>query len=199
MSIDNMVTNILIVEDEPKLASLESDYLIQSGYQTTIIEPNGNIRKGNGTSFAGPAIAGMVACLKQAHPLRSIREIITAVRQSANRYGSPDITGGYGYGVPDACLADEILGKMDTDFQKRNSWIFKDHYQYKVKKCKLKLKQNSAHTGMIEVYNTLEQKISSASWPARKIKIKKLAKGNYTFRIVDKDGKIVTVENFRKR
>ena len=32
-----MAAQILIVEDEPKLASLESDYLIQSGYKTTII------------------------------------------------------------------------------------------------------------------------------------------------------------------
>ena len=32
-----MLLKILIVEDEPKLASLESDYLIQAGYHTTII------------------------------------------------------------------------------------------------------------------------------------------------------------------
>ncbi|MFT5764898.1 MAG: serine protease AprX [Saprospiraceae bacterium] len=169
------------------------------GFQTTIIEPNGDIRKGNGTSFAGPAIAGMVACLKQAHPLRSNMEIITAVRQSADRYGNPDILGGYGYGIPDACKADDILSKMDTDFEIQKSWIIKDNCQYKVNKCKLKLKPNSEHTGSIELYNTLEQKLSSASWPTRKIKIKKLAKGNYSFRIVDKDGKIVAVENFLKK
>lgn len=33
-----MPLKILIVEDEPKLASLESDYLTQSGYETTIID-----------------------------------------------------------------------------------------------------------------------------------------------------------------
>lgn len=32
-----MPLKILIVEDEPKLASLESDYLVQSGYETAII------------------------------------------------------------------------------------------------------------------------------------------------------------------
>ncbi len=33
-----MSLKILIVEDEPKLAAIESDYLTQSGYQTTIID-----------------------------------------------------------------------------------------------------------------------------------------------------------------
>ncbi len=33
-----MSLNILIVEDEPKLASLEADYLMQAGYRTTIID-----------------------------------------------------------------------------------------------------------------------------------------------------------------
>jgi subtilisin family serine protease len=169
------------------------------GFQTTIIEPSGDIRKGNGTSFAGPAIAGMVACLKQAHPLRSNMEIISAVRQSADRYGKPDVIGGYGYGIPDACKADDILTNMDTDFEVQNNWVIKENCQYKVKKCKLKLKPNSEHVGTIELYNTLNQKLSSAAWPTRKMKIKNLAKGNYSFRIIDKDGNIVSVENFLKK
>ncbi len=169
------------------------------GFQTTIIEPSGDIRKGNGTSFAGPAIAGMVACLKQAHPLRSNMEIITAVRQSADRFEKPDVTGGYGYGIPDACKAHEILSAMDTDFTKAKAWIIKDHYQYKTKKCKLKLKPNSEEVGTIHLYNTLEQQIASSKWPTKKLKIKKLPKGNYSFRILDKEGKLIAVENFLKR
>jgi len=169
------------------------------GFQTTIIEPSGDIRKGNGTSFAAPAMAGFVACLKQAHPLRSNMEIITAVRQSADRYGTPDVKGGYGYGIPDACVADEILTEMDSQFSKQKSWIQKTEYKYKVKKNKIKIKKSSSLSGMLTVHNTLEEVVSSGSWPSRKIRIKRLKKGNYTFRIVDKDGKIVAVENFLKR
>lgn len=169
------------------------------GFQTTIIEPSGDIRKGNGTSFAAPAIAGLVACLKQAHPLRSNMEIITAVRQSADRYGNPDIKGGYGYGIPDACKADEILGAMDLNFPKYKKWISQSDYKYKVKKRKIKLRKKSSLQGKVEILNTLEQVFSSASWPTRKLNIRKLPKGNYSFRILDKDGKILAVENFLKR
>ncbi len=169
------------------------------GFQTTIIEPSGDIRKGNGTSFAAPCIAGMVACLKQAHPLRSNMEIITAVRQSADRYANPDSKGGYGYGVPDACKAHDILTDMDSNFLDAKAWKTTTNYKYKVKKCKVKLKKNSALKGTMELYNTLEQKVSSQAWPARKIKTKKLAKGNYSLRLLDQNGNIVTVENFLKK
>ncbi len=169
------------------------------GFQTTIIEPSGDIRKGNGTSFAAPAMAGFVACLKQAHPLRSNMEIITAVRQSADRYGTPDVKGGYGYGIPDACVADDILTTMDNQFPKQKSWTQKSEYKFKVKRNKIKIKTNSDKIGMLTVHNTLEEVVSSGSWPSRKIRIKRLKKGNYTFRIADKDGKIIAVENFLKK
>lgn len=169
------------------------------GFQTTIIEPSGDIRKGNGTSFAAPAMAGFVACLKQAHPLRSNMEIITAIRQSADRYGKPDVKGGYGYGIPDACLADEILGAMDEAFKNQKSWHTKPDYKYKVKKRKIKLKKASDQTGILTVHNTLEEVIYTTPWPCRKIKLKKFKKGNYTFRITDKDGEIMAIENFLKR
>lgn len=169
------------------------------GFQTTIIEPSGNIRRGNGTSFAAPAIAGMVACLKQAHPQRSNMEIITAVRQSADRYTQPAVKEGYGYGIPDACKAHDILTNMDATFVKTKTWIGRDDFSYKVKKRKIKLKTNSEVKGKLELYNTLEQKVQSTSWPTRKIKIKKLAKGNYSLRLIDSKGNVVTVENFLKR
>ncbi len=169
------------------------------GFQTTIIEPSGNIRKGNGTSFAAPAIAGMVACLKQAHPNRSNMEIITAVRQSADRYTKPAVKEGYGYGIPDACKADDILSQMDETFGKNKVWIGRDEFSYKIKKKRIRLKRNSAIKGKIAIYNTLEQEIANYKWPARKLKIKKLPKGNYSFRILNENGKVLAVENFLKQ
>lgn len=169
------------------------------GYQTTLIEPSGDIRKGNGTSFAAPAMAGFVACLKQAHPERSNMEIISAIRQSADRYTEPDVKGGYGYGIPDACKADEILSEMDVQFANKKAWVASDAYKFKVKKNKIKLRKKSDKTGKIEIRDTVEKVYSSSSWPKRCIKIKKLPKGNYSFRILDIDGQLIGVENFFKR
>ena len=77
------------------------------GVRNTIYTPEGNLRTGSGTSFSGPVIAGAVACLMQAHPNRSAREIMDAVIQSADRYQNPDSA--YGFGIPDMVKADSLL------------------------------------------------------------------------------------------
>ena len=54
--------------------------------------------KANGTSFASPTMCGMVACLWQACPTLTAKEIIELVRQSGDRAAYPDNI--YGYGIP---------------------------------------------------------------------------------------------------
>ena len=82
------------------------------GDQTAVCNFVGSVKRGNGTSFAAPAMAGMAACLLQAHPMRSNMEIIQAIRQSADRYATPDSA--YGYGIPNGLVADSILSVMDS-------------------------------------------------------------------------------------
>lgn len=53
----------------------------------------------NGTSFASPICCGMVACLWQALPGKTAREIIGLVRASGDRASTPDNV--FGYGIPD--------------------------------------------------------------------------------------------------
>lgn len=80
------------------------------GANITVPRENGILRTGSGTSFSGPIIAGMVACLMQAHPMRSNSEIFNAIIQSADRYTRADSL--YGYGIPDLLIADSLLQKM---------------------------------------------------------------------------------------
>jgi hypothetical protein len=54
----------------------------------------------------------MVACLWQALPDKTAREIIELVRQSGNNYEHPDNV--YGYGLPDFTKALK-QGKHETD------------------------------------------------------------------------------------
>jgi subtilisin family serine protease len=60
-----------------------------------------------GTSFATPLITGLVACLWQALPQKTAREIIQAVIQSGDKQAAPDDI--YGYGVPDFVKAYQLL------------------------------------------------------------------------------------------
>lgn len=81
------------------------------GAQSAVIGFGGNPGNASGTSFSSPQMSGVAACLIQAHPARTNMEIIEALRQSADRYMTPDSA--YGYGVPDACKADSILDVLD--------------------------------------------------------------------------------------
>jgi len=79
------------------------------GWNTFLINLNGTVGQGNGTSFSNPNISGLIACLWQSFPEFNNREIINAVRQSANNYTTPDNR--IGYGIPNMRIAYTILEK----------------------------------------------------------------------------------------
>ena len=64
-----------------------------------VVGTDGNLRHANGTSFSSPIMCGMVACLWQACPELTAKEIIELVRRSGDRAVFPDNI--YGYGIPD--------------------------------------------------------------------------------------------------
>ncbi len=69
------------------------------GSPTTVITGRGVISKNIGTSFSTPLVAGMVACLWQACPGKTAREIIEMVRACADNNDCPDNI--FGFGIPD--------------------------------------------------------------------------------------------------
>lgn len=73
------------------------------GYLGYLIWPGNIIAPGNGTSFAGPTMAGMAACLWSAFPEKTNMEIIHAIEYSASQYNTPDDF--VGHGIPNMALA----------------------------------------------------------------------------------------------
>lgn len=69
------------------------------GNPAAVITGRGTVGQDVGTSFSTPIVAGLVACLWQALPAKTAKEIIEIVRQSGNNSATPDNV--YGYGVPD--------------------------------------------------------------------------------------------------
>lgn len=69
------------------------------GSSTSVVSGSGSIQHDNGTSFSCPTLAGMVACLWQALPNKTAKQIIDIVRQAGNNVAHPDNI--YGYGTPD--------------------------------------------------------------------------------------------------
>ncbi|MCS2420050.1 S8 family serine peptidase [Bacteroides fragilis] len=83
--------------------------VVAVGLNSDVMGTNGNLRKASGTSFASPILCGMVACLWQACPQLTAKEIIELVRQSGDRVDFPDNI--YGYGVPDLWKAYQSASK----------------------------------------------------------------------------------------
>jgi subtilisin family serine protease len=81
------------------------------GFRTRIINALGIPADGYGTSFAAPQVSGLIACLWQAAPEKTNKEIIEAVRRSSSQYMNPDSV--MGYGIPNFIHALWELKKDD--------------------------------------------------------------------------------------
>ncbi|MGL5788788.1 MAG: S8 family serine peptidase [Bacteroidales bacterium] len=72
--------------------------VVSLGTAPVTIHPNGFYSREDGTSFATPIIAGLIACLWEALPEKSNTEIMELVEGSADLFQSPDSS--YGFGIP---------------------------------------------------------------------------------------------------
>ncbi len=92
------------------------------GYATFLVNINGLLDHGSGTSFSSPVLAGMGACLVQANPYANVKQLKLAIEQSASQYSKPDSL--LGYGIPDFGLADKYLKvNSSQSFSHETSWI----------------------------------------------------------------------------
>lgn len=86
------------------------------GEMTAYSNTDGQVSRGNGTSFSAPVLSGAAASLWSIHPNASNKDIFEAIIRSADRYHNPDNT--YGYGIPNMGTAHLILsGKYEETLQ----------------------------------------------------------------------------------
>ncbi|NQX91437.1 MAG: S8 family serine peptidase, partial [Flavobacteriales bacterium] len=82
------------------------------GQQTSFAMLDSTIRQGNGTSFSSPLIASLAACLMQASPQSTAKEIRLAIIESAHLY--PDNTIELGHGIPSFNRAFDLLSRWNS-------------------------------------------------------------------------------------
>jgi serine protease AprX len=92
--------------------------VVAMGSRTTYAALDSTARQGNGTSFSSPLIAGMAACLKQAFPGITARDLKDAIEKSAHTYNTPSDS--LGYGIPDFWKAYTLL--RDRQVSGQGDW-----------------------------------------------------------------------------
>ncbi len=80
--------------------------VVALGSGAAVISQTGTYIDGYGTSYSSPILCGLVACLWQANPQLTNKQLMDIIRKSADRYNNPQLP--YGYGIPDMQKALEL-------------------------------------------------------------------------------------------
>jgi serine protease AprX len=86
--------------------------LSSMGQNAYVCSPGFQFGGGNGTSYATPILAGAVACLWQANPLKTNMEILQALKSTASKSANPDNI--YGWGIPNMCAAHNLMNGTEV-------------------------------------------------------------------------------------
>lgn len=93
------------------------------GVGTTLWSELNKITSGNGTSYAAPLMAGLVAGFMQKNPNLTQKQILFAMRRAGDNYSSPDEQ--YGYGIPsfERLTQIELILGQNEDLTNKDSQI----------------------------------------------------------------------------
>jgi len=78
---------------------IKPDVVALGAYPTAVISIYNWAEFRQGTSYSSPIICGLAACLWQAYPKLTNKQLLDIIRKSSDRYSNPVLP--YGYGIPD--------------------------------------------------------------------------------------------------
>ncbi len=169
------------------------------GSGTAVINSDGNPAVNNGTSLACPIIAGLTACLWQALPELSNREIMELILSHGNQYDNPDYE--LGYGVPDFYAAytegsgitrSLVLKKEDVKIYPNPA---KDGIHIEIKSTVFR-KKLSLILISLNGRKVLSQRIKA---PSSEISLNRIKPGVYTVLIKSIEGNVLYREKLIKK
>lgn len=160
------------------------------GVNTWVINSNGSVASGSGTSFSNPNIAGLIACLWQAFPEFSNMDILDAVKRSSHKYANPDTR--MGYGIPDMQKAYDMLLLKRQERIIANNWV-KAYPNPMVSYTNILVKAQESGELITQlsdmngkVYQTTKQTVQQGLFYEIRIdNLGKLAAGSYNVRVVN--------------
>lgn len=167
------------------------------GEKVQLVNAQGKVSKGSGTSYATPIITGASACLMQAYPNKTPYAVKQALILSADKYYDHDKY--VGYGIVDALLAYEILANYtrDTLIDLRPLADGNYHavvYSNSAQKVEVEIEIQS---GDERIITKQKEKIKAGINRFAVIKTKKLQQGVYILKIKTNAG-VVLIKRFEK-
>jgi hypothetical protein len=152
--------------------------VMAQGQSVVLSNSSGSIVTANGTSFSSPITAGMVACLWQAFPNLTNKEIKDLIVKSADKFSTPNAQ--YGYGIPDYSLS-LAKGLGINDFLIKDVFLFPNPTNDLVT---VSINENF-DIGTVRIYSILGQKIEEQriTKALSIISLKKLQSGIYIYEI----------------
>ncbi|AFM05204.1 subtilisin-like serine protease [Bernardetia litoralis DSM 6794] len=97
--------------------------IMAMGVGTTLWSEQNQLTSGNGTSYAAPLIAGLVAGFMQKNPNLTQKEVMFAMRRAGDNYSTPNEQ--YGYGIPnfDRLTQIELILGQEEDLTNKDAQI----------------------------------------------------------------------------
>jgi len=151
--------------------------VMAQGQSVVLSNSSGSIGTASGTSFSSPITAGMVACLWQAFPNKTNKEIKDLIIKSADRYSTPNTQ--YGYGIPDFSLA--ISNGIVVDDSVKNVFLYPNPTNDLITASF----NGNFTAGNVRIYSMLGQKIGEQiiTKALPNISLKTLQSGIYIYEI----------------
>lgn len=165
--------------------------VMAQGQSSVLSNSSGNIGTASGTSFSCPIIAGMIACFWQAIPWATNAQIVQFVKQSADRFQTPDNL--FGYGIPDFQLALNIAN-LATIENKKEAFVLYPNPTSSFVTISFPVDINDAK---ILFYNSLGQVVlqKTISKSVSTLSLETLNSGVYYYKVqndtVNQSGKII--------
>ncbi|MFV8379841.1 S8 family serine peptidase [Flavobacterium sp. LB3R33] len=168
---------------------IKPDVMAQ-GQAAIVSDVAGNIVTANGTSFSSPIMAGMIACLWQAFPQKTNKEIRELVLKSSDKFSNPNNQ--YGFGIPDFALA--ISNQLDLESFSKDDFILYPNPASDTVSVSL---PSTFDMGTVYIYSILGQKVleQKITPQTTTISLKSLNDGVYLYKMesdgFSKTGKII--------
>ena len=133
--------------------------VVALGTSAYLIDDNGNISQGSGTSFSAPQVAALAAGVWQAYPDYSNLEVIEAIRMSADNVANPNSE--YGYGIPSFTA---IVNSLESSITDANLMVYPNPVAANdLLKVKI-VNPSEINLVQFELYETSGKKIASNSY-----------------------------------